>query len=79
MRGDVRLVPRAASAYGSEHCLYRRTRTVPPTAVLHRYFLRVLAVGKGMVPDTKKEVPFWVRNYEEAQLSPEAPIKVGSE
>jgi hypothetical protein len=30
----------------------------------HRYLLRVTVTGKGMVTDTKRDVPFWVRNYE---------------
>eukprot|EP00878_Enallax_costatus_P002454 GHUV01002633.1.p1 GENE.GHUV01002633.1~~GHUV01002633.1.p1 ORF type:complete len:335 (+),score=99.67 GHUV01002633.1:291-1295(+) len=40
-----------------------------------RYLLRVTMTGKGMVTDTKKDAPFWVRNYE---LPPEEapPIKM---
>lgn len=33
--------------------------TLPP-----RYLLRVTMTGKGMVSDTKKDAPFWVRNYD---------------
>jgi hypothetical protein len=29
-----------------------------------RYLLRVTMTGKGMVSDTKKDAPFWVRNYD---------------
>lgn len=29
-----------------------------------RYLLRVTMTGKGMVADTKKDAPFWVRNYD---------------
>lgn len=29
-----------------------------------RYLLRVSMTGKGMVTDTKKDAPFWVRNFD---------------
>lgn len=29
-----------------------------------RYLLRVTLTGKGMGTDTKKDAPFWVRNYD---------------
>jgi hypothetical protein len=36
----------------------------------------VTVTGKGMVADTKKDYPFWVRNYDvAAEEAP--PIKVG--
>ena len=35
--------------------------------------LRVTVVGKGMVPDTKRDFPFWVRNSEPAALPPPPP------
>ncbi|KIY94433.1 hypothetical protein MNEG_13528 [Monoraphidium neglectum] len=31
-----------------------------------RYLLRVTVSGKGMVADTRKDFPFWVRNYDVA-------------
>ena len=42
-----------------------------------RYLLRVTVTGKGMVPDTKRDFPFWVRNYEAPTNEP-PPIKVGA-
>lgn len=41
-----------------------------------RYLLRVTVTGKGMVTDTKKEFPFWVRNYDKPATDPSAPIKL---
>lgn len=49
--------------------------TINACFLLFRYLLRVTVTGKGMVTDTKREAPFWVRNYE---LPPEEapPIKM---
>ncbi len=43
-----------------------------------RYLLRVTVTGKGMTADSKRDLPFWVRNYD---LPPEAvpPIKVSGQ
>lgn len=35
---------------------------LPPPCV--RYLLRVTVLGKGMTPDSKRDFPIWVRNYE---------------
>lgn len=47
------------------------------TMALHlcRYLVKVTVTGKGMVPDSRKEASFWVRNYEEPSEAA-APIKV---
>jgi hypothetical protein len=47
----------------------------PATHPPQRYLLRVTVTGKGMVADTKRDFPFWVRNYgEHEEEAP--PIKV---
>ena len=46
-----------------------------PRLPARRYLLRVTVSGKGMTADTKKEFPFWVRNYE-TPTEAAAPIKV---
>ena len=46
-------------------------------AVRCRYLLRVRVTGKGMVADTKRDAPFWVRNYD-APGAEAPPIKVGA-
>ena len=48
-------------------------------AVRCRYLLRVRVTGKGMVADTKREVPFWVRNYDAAPGAEAPLIKVRDE
>ncbi len=40
-----------------------------------RYLLRVTVVGKGMTPDSRRDFPIWVRNYEKLHEAT-APIKV---
>lgn len=47
----------------------------PPPLLPCRYLLRVTMTGKGMGTDTKKDAPFWVRNYD---IPPEEapPIKM---
>lgn len=40
-----------------------------------RYLLRVSVVGKGMTPDSKRDFPIWVRNYEKLHQAAD-PIKV---
>ncbi len=54
-------------------CIRCHRAAMPP---LRRYLLRVTVSGKGMTADSKRDLPFWVRNYD---LPPEAvpPIKVG--
>ncbi|KAI8476921.1 MAG: subunit of retromer complex, partial [Monoraphidium minutum] len=45
-----------------------------------RYLLRVCVSGKGMAPDTKKDFPFWVRNYDvAAEEAPPIKMEVGIE
>eukprot|EP00877_Chromochloris_zofingiensis_P012746 jgi/Chrzof1/7725/Cz02g34110.t1 len=45
-----------------------------------RYLLRVTVTGKGMVADTKKDFPFWVRNYDvPADAAPPIKMEVGIE
>jgi hypothetical protein len=39
-----------------------------------RYLLRVTVTGKGMAPDSRRDFPVWVTNYEEAS-EPGPPIK----
>lgn len=47
---------------------------------LCRYLLRVTVTGKGMVADTKKDFPFWVRNYDvPADAAPPIKMEVGIE
>ncbi|GIL50500.1 hypothetical protein Vafri_6639 [Volvox africanus] len=40
-----------------------------------RYLLRVTVVGKGMTPDSRRDFPIWVRNYEKLH-EPTVPIKM---
>ncbi|EFJ42180.1 hypothetical protein VOLCADRAFT_77226 [Volvox carteri f. nagariensis] len=40
-----------------------------------RYLLRVTVVGKGMTPDSKRDFPLWVRNYEKLHEAT-VPIKM---
>jgi hypothetical protein len=40
-----------------------------------RYLLRVTVGGKGMTPDSKREFPIWIRNYEKLHEA-STPIKV---
>ncbi|GBF91273.1 vacuolar sorting-associated protein [Raphidocelis subcapitata] len=45
-----------------------------------RYLLRVTVTGKGMVADTKKDFPFWVRNYDvHEEEAPPIKMEVGIE
>lgn len=45
-----------------------------------RYLLRVTVTGKGMTPDSKKEFPFWVRNYDvPSEGGPPIKMEVGIE
>lgn len=45
-----------------------------------RYLLRVTMTGKGMVTDTKKDAPFWVRNYDvPPEEAPPIKMEVGIE
>ncbi|PNG99332.1 Vacuolar protein sorting-associated protein 26, partial [Tetrabaena socialis] len=39
-----------------------------------RYLLRVTVLGKGMTPDSKRDFPIWIRNYEKLHEAA-APIK----
>lgn len=41
-----------------------------------KYLLRVTVTGKGMITDTKKDFPFWVRNYELVSTETLPPIKM---
>jgi len=73
------LAVQTASKGAAQHQRPQTTlnRPPPPHAIIAptRYLLRITVTGKGMVADTKKDYPFWVRNYDvAAEEAP--PIKV---
>lgn len=56
--------------------LARCHEALQPLRGPHRYLLRVTVLGKGITPDSKRDFPIWVRNYEKLHEAA-APIKVG--
>lgn len=55
---------RLACTRGPHFLLPLPPLALPPPRLACRYLLRVTMTGKGMGTDTKKDAPFWVRNYD---------------
>lgn len=63
----------------SRRQLLPKMHVSPCASLFHahrRYLLRVTVLGKGMTPDSKRDFPLWVRNYEKLHEAT-TPIKVG--